>query len=1181
LLRIIGTDERDILSMAFSPDGVTIATGGFEKSVRLWNVYTGKVTRRLRPGDPSHIGWGIEPSEGGASSHLRGDSPGPFLVTFSPDGRRLAIADDRVRIVYDLETGRSWTMSGICATLAVVFSPDGRTLAGAIENGRVRLWNASTGKLLRTLIGHTRSITSVAFSPNGRILATGGLDDTLRVWDVATGRVLRVIGGSTKWKDYAGRSDWVNAVAFSPDGGVLASGSNDGLIRLRDVRTLAVQRTFGAGEKSYPVDCLAFSPSGGELASGGEGDSIGRWDLRTGRALPPLTGQLGYVGAIGFLDGGRTMADAGRSFRRWDLTQGREPKSEVFRWKDDQAFATSTDGRILAGGVDTSARLWDTATPEQMQAFASQTRWLDVIRLSPDGQILADASDDGTIRLWAVASRTLRRTLSEQRDLPATGTHTPADGSSILGPNSVRSMVFSPDGRLIATGCAGGVIRLWDIANGRVLWSVAGDKIGWVQSLAFSPDGQTLASGGWDCTVRLWDVATGRASRVLDGHASFVDVVAFSPDGRMLVSGGEDNTLRIWNPASGRSLCVLVGHTSSVDSVAFSPDGRKPASSSRDGMIKLWDIASGREVCTLLAFTDGGWAVTDPSGRFDGSDGGNVSGLHWVYDDVAHHRMEPIDLDQFASFYYTPGLLAKIWNREELPKVPNLQEIALYPELKNLHLDHSHVRADVVDRGGGAGDVHVVVNGIDLKTVPARAHLDVDLGDKLRGLKNPDVALYAYNAQNTIHSRAVSTLRESPSTTESQSVNPKIVAVVGSVQNYANPGLDLTYSDADAMSIAKAVLAMAKGLGAEVHVELVCAHPGAKTLVSGQVSLHIPDKAGFDAAFAAAAKRADADSVFLVYLAGHGAALPVDGGKANEYYYLTKDARDGTPASLGNPEVAKQWAVSGGEIREYLARALQCRRRFVVLDTCSAGASREQLMALRGESEDLARARREFQQGTGTFALMAAAEGKSSLEAAEYGHGLLTYALLDTLKNKHLGGEKSPDMVLVAELVAQTKSETRDLAQAIHRGQEPVAIAPDAGTVVLGRMSDSARASIYLTSRLPILLRPSLTEVDTFDTSLGTQLADRLREMSLRSRDSAGSPVFAAYLDEDKAPGAYQLRGMYSEANGKVTDKARVFRNDRAEAPEFPSVTCPRAEATGRLVEELRKWLSGRAPEGR
>jgi uncharacterized protein YukE len=156
----------------------------------------------------------------------------------------------------------------------------------------------------------------------------------------------------------------------------------------------------------------------------------------------------------------------------------------------------------------------------------------------------------------------------------------------------VKSVIFSPDGRLLASGSYDQTVRIWDTATGALQQILEGHSHA-VLSVAFSPDGQLLASGSYDQTVRLWDTATGALQQTLEGHSHAVLSVAFSPDGRLLASGSYDQTVRIWDTATGALQQTLKGHSHAVLSVTFSPDGRLLASSSYDRTVRLWDTATG------------------------------------------------------------------------------------------------------------------------------------------------------------------------------------------------------------------------------------------------------------------------------------------------------------------------------------------------------------------------------------------------------------------------------------------------------------------------------------------------------------------------------------------------------------------------------------------------------------
>ena len=527
-----------VWSVAFSPDGGTLASGSGDGTVRLWDALTGAHLRILE----GHTDW------------VRS-------VAFSPDGGTLASGsgDGTVRLWDALTGAHLRTLEGHTGWVySVAFSPDGGTLASGSGDGTVRLWDALTGAHLRTLEGHWGSVYSVAFSPDGRTLASGSFDDSVLLWDALTGAALRILRHRGS----------VYSVAFSPDGGTLASGSGDDTVRLWDALTGAHLRALEGHWGS--VYSVAFSPDGGTLASGSDDDTVRLWDALTGAHLRILR-HRGWVYSVAFSPDGGTLASGSEddTVRLWDALTGAHLRTLEGHTDSVRSVAFSPDGRTLASGSgDGTVRLWDAVTGAHLRTLEGHWGSVYSVAFSPDGRTLASGSYDGTVRLWDALTGAHLRTLEGHTD-------------------SVRSVAFSPDGRTLASGSFYHTVRLWDAVTGAHLRTLKGHW-GSVYSVAFSPDGRTLASGSGDGTVRLWDALTGAHKRTLEGHTDDVESVAFSPDGRALASGSYDGTVRLWDAVTGAHLRTLEGHWGPVYSAAFSPDGGTLASGSTT--VLLWEF---------------------------------------------------------------------------------------------------------------------------------------------------------------------------------------------------------------------------------------------------------------------------------------------------------------------------------------------------------------------------------------------------------------------------------------------------------------------------------------------------------------------------------------------------------------------------------------------------------------
>ena len=448
-------------------------------------------------------------------------------------------ANQRLLAEVKATKGKTETIAAYCGSNAVQLLLKGsrfalekqdlsETVIKNVDFSRASLYNVNlTNANLKESVFATEltSVLAVAFSPDGKVLATGEKDGRVRLWNVITGKELLTLRG---------HSNWVNSVAWSGDSQTLASGSDDNTVKLWNVQTGDCVRTL----EGHGNSVLSVAWNGDTLASGSHDNTVKLWNVQSGECVRTLEGHSDSV---------RSVA-----------------------WNGDT---------LASGSHDKTVKLWNVQSGDCVRTLEGHSSGVRSVAWSGDSQTLASGSFDKTVKLWNVQSGDCVRTL---------------EGHS----NWVRSVAWSADSQTLASGSDDNTVKLWNVQSGECVRTLEGHSH-WVNSVAWSGDSLTLASGSLDKTVKLWNVQTGDCVRTLEGHSHWVRSVAWSGDSLTLASGSDDNTVKLWNVQTGNCVRTLEGHSSLVISVAWSGDSQTLASGSDDNTVKLWNMQSGECIATF------------------------------------------------------------------------------------------------------------------------------------------------------------------------------------------------------------------------------------------------------------------------------------------------------------------------------------------------------------------------------------------------------------------------------------------------------------------------------------------------------------------------------------------------------------------------------------------------------
>jgi WD40 repeat protein len=526
-------------SVAFSPDSKYLVTGSYDKTAKVWDLSTGQMRHVLDGHDGTVLGVAYSPDgryiltgSGDQTAKLWDSETGKELLTltghedmvwdvaFSHSGNQaLTGSEDKTVKLWNLKSGvEEYTFTGFNKVVySVAFSPDDEYIAAAGAAVSAFVWDRES-HLKQFELEHFNSIDEVRFSNDGKYILTGSFDDTAKLWDAETGKNLRT---------YYGHTDWIQGVAFTADNRFVFTGGHDSTVK---AWLTSASRLVNSFKESESMREAAFSPDGKFVVVGNRNDHAYLWSIETGRPKFVFDEHTAGVESVAFSRDGKYVVTGSldKTAKLWDTNSGKELQTYSQHSDAVWAVAISPDSQyVLTGSADSDAILWETLSGKIIKTFAEHTVGITAVAFSPDGKLILTGSQDNTAKLWDLETGNELLSIKHVQDV--WGVTFSPDGKKLLTGSldgtaklwdaqsgaelhtfqshgdRITGVAFSSDGTMIVTGNADHTASLWDVSSGEEIRVFAGHT-DFITGVAISPDDKLVVTTSDDGTVRVWDL---------------------------------------------------------------------------------------------------------------------------------------------------------------------------------------------------------------------------------------------------------------------------------------------------------------------------------------------------------------------------------------------------------------------------------------------------------------------------------------------------------------------------------------------------------------------------------------------------------------------------------------------------------------------------------------------------